>query len=85
MDTPCGYLWGRVTRFIEGEEIAEEGAEDGEGDEDEAESLFGTGGGPLVVMTSAATKYRRTNHAHSTTLTSFPVELISRGLKGWLG
>ena len=49
---PCWCLWGRATRLREGEEIAEEGAEEGEGDENEAESLFGAVDGKSVVMAS---------------------------------
>ena len=37
------YRWGRAVGFAKGEEIVEQGAEDGERREDEAESLFGTG------------------------------------------
>lgn len=46
--TPCWCLRRGATRFSESEEVAEEGAEDGEGDEDEAEGLLGTVGGLSV-------------------------------------
>lgn len=36
------YRWGRAVGSAQGEEIVEQGAEDGERNEDEAESLFGT-------------------------------------------
>ena len=77
--TPCWCLWGRATRFVESEKAAEEGAEEGEGDEDEAEGLFGTVGGLSVPVISAETEHQRTNHAQRTRKTSFPVEIINQG------
>ena len=44
------YRWGRAARVAKGEEIVEQGAEDGERNEDEAEGLFGTGYDELVVI-----------------------------------
>ncbi len=56
---------------------AKEGAEERNGDEDEAEGLFNTAVGLSAVLMSAKTKDRRTNHAHLTRMTSFPVEPIN--------
>ena len=70
-------MWGKATPFGEGEEIAEEGAEEREGDEDEAESLFGAVDGKSVAIVSPGTRFWRTNHAHLTRVTVFPVGLMN--------
>ena len=72
--------WGRAVGSAQGEEIVEQGAEDGERDEDEAESLFGAGHGRLGVI-RVVIKYRMTNHAHLTTLTSFPAVPVNWGVR----
>ena len=83
MEPPIALRYFRrgVVRLSNTKESVEKGAEDGEGDENEAEGLFGAVGGLSVVMVSAANENTRTNHAHLTITTSFPVELMNRGLK----
>ena len=78
---PYWRLWGGATRFGETEVTGKEGAEERDGDDDEAEGLFGTAGVLSVVLMSAKTKDRWTNHAHLTRMASFPVEPINQGLK----
>ena len=73
---PYWRFWGKAIRFGETEVTAKEGAEERNGDEDEAEGLFGTAGGLSAVLMSAKTEDQRTNHAHLTRMTSFPVEPI---------
>lgn len=62
-----------------GKEVAEEGPEEGEGDENEAESLFGAVEFKSVVIVSPETGLRWTNHAQLTRVTSFPIDSVTYG------
>ena len=51
--TPCWCHRGKTTHFRESEEIAEQWAEEGKGDEDKAEGLFGAVGALSVNILCA--------------------------------
>ena len=74
------YYWCilRVTvRFCEGEKLAEQGTEEGKGHENNAKGLFGAVSDLSVGIRSVMDRSSGTDHAHLTTMTVFPAELLT--------